>query len=167
MNPKRRFSRERPCVTLLSGLLLLVLSASALAHGVDHRIRYGKAVIVQFSSDHAGPMVDVGYRVFTPDGRSVFARGRTDARGRAVFVPDGPGTWRMMMAGEDGHGTEVEIAVAADSELLSAAGAPEMTFRQAGSGGWPGLAAGVGYVFGLGGLLLLLRRRARCTSRTD
>lgn len=146
----------------LGGLLLLLVgimlpAAGVVAHGVDYRIERGEAVIVHFSSHHDGPMAGAGFRVFSPDGQRIFATGNTDALGRAVFLPDGPGNWRVVMATEDGHGAEVEVPIEAGQSVASArpvrdAGVPAV-------GRIPATAAGIGYVFGLAGLLALWRLR--------
>lgn len=148
-----RFNRF-PAVAI--GLVLL-LPALVWAHGVESWVERGDAIRVHFSSDHGGPMIDVGFRVFTPDGRSVFASGQTDALGRAVFAPDQAGTWRVLMASKDGHGAEVEIAVSPD-ELAGVGDAQSGPVHVAGAVPAGSTLAGVGYLLGLAGLLALLRR---------
>src|SRR6056297_3898043 len=119
----RRPSQLRRCRE--SGMLLLLLvgvtlaPGSVLAHGVDYRIERGEAVLVHFSSQHDGPMAGAGFRVFSPDGQRIFASGNTDALGRAVFVPNQPGNWRLLMATEDGHGAEVEVSVEQGSAVTA------------------------------------------------
>jgi len=160
MNVDRINCRQPGWVARLLLLLsFVIVSTPSLAHGVSHRIEHREAVIVHFFSDHAGPMADAGFRVFAPDGGRVFVHGRTDALGRAVFVPNAAGEWRVLMATEDGHGAEIAVPV----ESISAAARGEdpsgPMVGTAGTGRLPALAAGVGYLFGLGGLFLLLRRR--------
>lgn len=144
----------------LCGLALWAWTSTAHAHGVEFRIERGEAVVVHFSSHHDGAMVEAGFRVFSPDGRQVFVRGHTDAHGRAVFVPDAPGEWRMLMATEDGHGAEVEIPVG-EAEVAAGANPPAAARPDATppAGRLSATAAGVGYLLGLGGLLALWRRR--------
>lgn len=145
---------------LLCSLVLMSLAATVHAHGVDYRIERGEAVVVHFSSHHDGAMVGAGFRVFSPDGQRVFVSGRTDARGRAVFVPDAPGNWRLLMATEDGHGAEVEVVVDADEAAAPPALDPgQSTVPATKTGRLSATVAGVGYLFGLGGLLALWRRR--------
>ena len=142
------------------GLLLSVgVAAPAHGHGVDYRVERAEAVVVRFSSHHEPAIVDAGFRVFAPDGRSLFAEGRTDSLGRAVFVPDAPGRWRLVMATADGHGAEVEVVLdetglaAAEEQAIRIGSAERSTGRLSAT------AAGVGYLLGLGGLLALWRRR--------
>lgn len=148
--------RTEPLFALLAAAFLILLASEALAHGVDHKVSRAEAVVVVFSSHHQAAMADVGYRVFSPDGRSLFAQGRTDALGRAVFVPDAPGTWRVLMATDDGHGAKVEVVVEAQQV---AAGDINMPVSVGGMNRLTATTAGVGYVLGLGGLLALWRRR--------
>lgn len=144
------------------GLLLLLIGvlgqpAGVFAHGVDYRIEYGEAVMVHFTSQHGGPMAGAGFRVFSPTGRELFVRGETDALGRAVFVPNQPGQWRVLMATEDGHGADVEVPVS-DEPAYGSAAAATASLRPA-SGRVSTTAAGIGYLFGIAGLLALWRLR--------
>lgn len=143
-------------------LLLLLVSAllftgNALAHGVNHRVERGEAVMVHFTSHHDGPMAGAGFRVFSPDGRTIFVRGNTDALGRAVFVPDQPGDWRVLMATEDGHGAEVVVPVDAGRSVAGAI--PDRDSILPTAGRIQATAAGIGYLFGIAGLLALWRLR--------
>lgn len=142
---------------LLLLVAVLLASGGAVAHGVEYRIERGEAVMVHFSSHHDGAMAGAGFRVFSPDGRSIFASGNTDAIGRAVFVPDEPGNWRVLMATEDGHGAEVEVLVEGVAEVAGPRGGRDSDGPIAGR--VPATAAGIGYLFGLAGLLALWRLR--------
>ncbi|MDT8437419.1 MAG: hypothetical protein RQ729_00245 [Wenzhouxiangellaceae bacterium] len=146
--------RQRPVFFALC-LLTLFWSSAALGHGLNYRIERGQAVQVWFSSHHEDALANAGFRVFTPADEQIFVRGRTDRLGRAVFVPDRAGQWRLLLATEDGHGAEVEIEVSADS-LTDASEMPPL--QLAGVGRLSGTLAGLGYLAGLAGLLLLLRR---------
>lgn len=157
IEPSDRWQTPGSFSGLVLGSVLILASAGVLAHGVDHRVERAEAVAVVFSSHHAAVMADVGYRVFSPDGRTLFAQGRTDALGRAVFVPDAAGTWRVLMATDDGHGAEVEVIVNADQIAVVE---PESPVRMGGMDRLTATAAGVGYVLGLAGLLALWRRRS-------
>lgn len=145
-------------ITILLPATLLLSTVAAHAHGVDYRVERGETVLVHFSSQHQGPMAGAGFRVFTPDGRRVFASGSTDMLGRAVFAPDRPGDWRLLMATEDGHGAEVEISVGSE-EIGLARPDPGNATAIASAGRLSATAAGAGYLLGLGGLLALWRLR--------
>lgn len=154
-NKFRRYRAFGPLLFLLSGAILP--AGSAFAHGMDHRIERGEAVIVYFTSHHEGPVAGAGFRVFSPDGQTIFASGNTDILGRAIFVPNQPGDWRVLMATQDGHGAEVELSVE-DGPAAAAAGADQDS-TVPGAGRIPATAAGIGYLFGLAGLLVLWRSR--------
>lgn len=149
-----RDRRTGPAILLLAGLLFPV---AALGHGVEYRVERGEAVVVHFSSHHTGAVAGADFRVFAPDGMRVFARGTTDALGRAVFVPNEAGSWRLVMATADGHGAEVEIQVDGSDAFPASASSDS----SAAAGRLPATLAGTGYLLGLGGLLALWRRRAR------
>lgn len=151
----RRYRESGVLLLLLVGVMLS--SGGAVAHGIEYRIERGEAVLVHFSSHHDGPMVGAGFRVFSPDGRRIFSSGNTDALGRAVFVPDQPGAWRVLMATEDGHGAEVEVQVEEGPELSGLSRQKDPNAPVAGR--IPATAAGIGYLFGLAGLLALWRLR--------
>jgi len=142
---------------VLGAIVLASVTANVRAHAVDYRIERGQAVVVHFSSDHQAAMAGAGFRVFSPDGQRVLVSGKTDAHGRAVFVPDAPGNWRLLMASEDGHGAEVEIVV--DALEIAGKAPPDDPGGAAPAGRLSATAAGVGYLLGLGGLLALWRRR--------
>ncbi len=152
---RRRHSACLGLLLLLAGLMLP--AGSTLAHGVDYRIERGEAVMVHFSSHHDGAMAGAGFRVFSPDGERIFATGNTDSLGRAVFVPNQPGLWRVLMATEDGHGAEVEVSVEQGSAVTALDPDKDSTALTAGR--IPATAAGIGYLFGLAGLLALWRLR--------
>lgn len=154
----KQSSRRGLAIFLLLLATAPLSSVTAFAHGVDYRVVRGEAVLVHFSSHHDETMAGAGFRVFTPDGRRVFASGKTDALGRAVFVPDRPGNWRLLMATEDGHGAEVEIVIGRDDITVARPDADDAV-AIASSGRLSATAAGVGYLFGLGGLLALWRLR--------
>lgn len=150
---------------VLGAVVLASATANVEAHGVDYRIERGQAIVVHFSSHHETAMAGAGFRVFSPDGQRVLVSGKTDVHGRAVFVPDAPGNWRLLMASEDGHGAEVEIVVdeheaigdsVGESVGKAARGSPGSASTV---GRLSATAAGVGYLLGFGGLLALWRRR--------
>jgi len=95
------------------------------------------------------------YRVMAPDDHRPFQTGRVNAAGEVTFQPDRPGPWRVIVATEDGHGTELRITVDAD-------GIASGTQGLVGLSRWERLTAGVGYLLGMFGLLALWRmHRAR------
>ena len=161
---RRTFRIRRFALFALLSLPFWASTANVQAHGVDYRVERGEAAVVHFSSQHDDGMAGAGFRVFPPDGQHVFVSGNTDVLGRAVFVPDAPGTWRLLMATEDGHGAEVEIVVDEDEvAVVSDSGWPAAA---ATANRLSATAAGVGYLLGLGGLLVLWRQRRSSAAST-
>ena len=65
-----------PLATLFVTLFLLLAATNASAHGVDYHVERGEAVVVRFSSHHAPPLADAGFRVFAPDRRTMHSVAR-------------------------------------------------------------------------------------------
>lgn len=92
------------------GLLLFSLvSGTAYGHGVTHGFIHGGAVAVKLTYSGGEPFSYSQVKVFGPgdDLDLEFQNGRTDARGVFAFVPDRPGTWRIVAWDESGHRSEV------------------------------------------------------------
>lgn len=152
--PARRWMRRRaaPFCALFALLLVLLPAASvpAVAHSVDHRVAAGEASVVTLSAG-GQPLADASYRVYSPEPGPPFAAGRTDRLGRVSFLPDRAGAWRVVVSAADGHGASVVVTVdeAGEVSQVSAAG-PSRPAR---------IAAGVGYLLGVAGLLALWKAR--------
>lgn len=88
------------------------------------------AVVVrcQFS---AGDPADAEVLVYSPaEPARIFQRLRTDLRGHASFVPDGPGLWRVVADDGLGHRTSLEIAVDEAGVPVSDTGPQRIQWRQ-------------------------------------
>ncbi|MCC5812147.1 MAG: hypothetical protein JJU06_17455 [Ectothiorhodospiraceae bacterium] len=139
--------------------LLVVLglcSPGVLAHDIQYRVQAGQALVVELDFPYGDPPIYESYEVFRPEESVAFQVGRTDGLGRVTLVPDRPGDWRLRVTTDDGHGLELTLAVDAQAQLEEVHGP-----------GLPRLAAvlaGVGYLLGLGGLLLFWRHRHRAGS---
>lgn len=142
----------RLAVLVLAVVPLLVVR-SASAHRMDHAVAPLEAQVVTLSYPFGAPPMFEPYRVYAPESDVAFQTGRTDRLGRVSFVPDRPGEWRVVIATEDGHGTTLVVPV--DDEAGTAAKhAPRR-------GGFAMTLAGVGYLLGAAGVLLLWRQRNR------
>lgn len=133
--------------------VLLVTGSTALGHRMDRAVTAGEAHIVMLSYPFGAPPMFEPYRIYAPRLDTAFQTGRTDRLGRVSFLPDRPGDWRVVISTEDGHGTEAVVRV---HEGLTAAEVPS-TRRD-------GLAmtmAGIGYLLGAAGALVLWRNRRR------
>jgi len=151
----QRRRREACLIAALAGLLLLLPGSSALAHALLHESSVGEAAVVQFLFPDGDKPYFEAYRVMAPDDTRPFQSGRINAVGEVSFRPDRPGTWRVVVATEDGHGAEVRVDVGREG-AASAGGAGAGLSQPA------RLTAGIGYLLGVFGLIALWRgRRAR------
>lgn len=138
----------RPLIGLLLALAVIV---SAQAHRMDHVVSQDEAMVVSLSFGHGHPPLHESFRVYAPDQEVAFQNGRTDALGRLSFLPDRPGTWRVVVSTDDGHGVELDIDVDESMTVIEVI-SPGHTH-------WSLVVAGIGYLFGLAGLLVLWRNR--------
>lgn len=136
-----------PCLTLI----LLLASGLAWAHRMNHEVSTAQAQVLTVSHAFGQQPIFEPYQVFAPETDVPFQTGRTDMQGRVSFLPDRPGRWRVVVTTEDGHGVEVRIAVDEALQIAEVEGP--------GAGGLAMTLAGVGYLLGLGGLLVLWRQR--------
>jgi nickel transport protein len=138
------------------GLLMVAVAAGgppAEAHGVDHRVdREGDAVVVTIAYAHGGEFAHEQYEVFRPGETEPYQAGRTDARGRVVFLPDTAGSWRVRAFTADGHG--LDVTVEADPAAASAG-------PRAGTGRTARLIGVMVLLLGTLGLAVLYRLRTR------
>jgi len=87
-------------------LLCLWLPERAAAHDLRHSIEEGAAVTVKLFSADGNEFSFESYEVYYEGEEIPFQVGRTDARGRLVFLPDRAGTWRVKAFSKDGHGAD-------------------------------------------------------------
>ena len=146
----RRTLRLPVVVLLLAALSLLPFSALQ-AHSVEYRVARAESVVVALKTGPDEPFAAADYRVYRPEGGEPFATGITDRNGRIAFRPDRPGTWRVIVSDASGHGASIRIDV---DEALEPARPTGSSVRRV-----PMLLAGVGYVLGAAGLVVLLKRR--------
>lgn len=103
-----------------AGLLALALSLAAAAarghesgHSVLARPLVGGGVAMQFVLSSGEPLADASIRIDAPDG-AVHLAGRSDRLGRAAFVPDRPGAWRLEITDRRGHTAVQQVEIGAD-----------------------------------------------------
>ena len=95
------------------------------------------------------------YEVFAPDNKETpFQLGRSDARGRVVFVPDRAGSWVVKVKADSQHGVHgAEIKVEIDSKgVVTDFSKPLVATHTR-------LLIGVSLLFGLFGLVAMARSR--------
>jgi len=132
-------------------LLCLWLPERAAAHDLRHSIEEGTAVTVRLFSADGNEFSFESYEVYYAREEIPFQVGRTDARGRLVFLPDRAGTWRIKAFSEDGHGTDISLTTGAQGGVESA---DRSLFERHSR-----LVVGVSIIFGIFGLVSLFARR--------
>lgn len=90
-------------------LLWFLCSAPALAHEVRHIVAASGAVAVSLSYADGQPFAYEAFEA-TPEGAAAPTQvGRTDARGRAVFIPGAVKRWHLRAFSADGHGVDIRF----------------------------------------------------------
>lgn len=160
MRHHSRRIRNRPAGLLpaaLATLTALLLPAFANAHAMLHEVVDGEAVTLRLSYGGAEQPLFEPYEVFAPGLETPFQSGRVNALGEVSFRPDRPGTWRVRVATEDGHGAVIRLEVDEAGVAAPVPGGHGHAHEH-----WPRVLAALGYLLGVFGLLALWRvRRAR------
>ena len=135
-------------------LWILLVSSPALAHTVDYQIDGKQSVVVtvRLAED---PASYSEYELFPPDSAETpFQLGRSDAHGRIVFVPDKPGLWRLKVSADSQHGLHgKEIEITVDEQMVAQLDTRPLVSTHT------RLVVGVSILFGLFGLISLLRSK--------
>ncbi|MFU8822435.1 MAG: hypothetical protein ACNA8G_12885 [Gammaproteobacteria bacterium] len=138
----------------LAAWIALLLPVGAEAHAMLHEVVDGEAVTLRLSYGGAERPLFEPYEVFAPGLETAFQSGRVNALGELSFRPDRPGTWRVRVATEDGHGAVIRLEV---DEAGIAAALPAQHGHA--HDYWPRVVAALGYLLGVFGLLALWRAR--------
>ena len=97
-------------LALVAGLMLSCGAADA--HGTGWRQSGMKAVALEFMYSTGEMMSYREAKVYSPeDDRFAAQTGRIDGKGRFAFVPDVPGTWRVVVRDEEGHQCTAELDI--------------------------------------------------------
>ena len=141
----------------LAAALLLALAAAlpAAAHEILHEEATGEATVVRFFYAGGVPFSYESYEVFRAGETIPYQTGFTDAEGRVVFLPDREAEWRIRVFSEDGHGAELTIT-AGGGAAPRADRPPVDRYAR--------LLAGLGFLFGVFGLISLFYRRRSARS---
>jgi len=131
--------------------LALGSAAPAGGHEVLHQVARLEAVVVTLQFADGGAFAYEQYELLPPGEHVPFQKGRCDAQGRVVFLPDRPGDWRLKASSEDGHGVELTVTV----DAVGAAAAKPRSLWERGSQ----LVTGIALLFGIFGLITLFARR--------
>lgn len=100
-------------IIVVSLLVVCAVVHSAFAHALKGvRIEGVAPVALEFSYSTGEAPAYAAIEVYGPDNDKVeFQNGRTDRLGRFSFVPDMPGLWRVVLADNMGHKTEIPVNV--------------------------------------------------------
>jgi nickel transport protein len=109
------------------------------------------AVVVGLYYGDGEPFSFEAYEIFRDRGEIPTQVGRTDDRGRVVFVPQGPGVYTVEVVSEDGHGAVLDVEVDDDLGVREVAAS--------GLGRIERIWLGVATLFGVFGLMSLWYRR--------
>lgn len=106
--------RRGTCLALLIALLV-----PGLAHGrgLWVEIAAGPTTTITATFGTGEPLADAAFSVVPPGADKPAQSGATDKSGRLSFKPNGTGTWKVQLAGVDGHGVTVTVDI--DRRALS------------------------------------------------
>jgi len=134
-------------------LLLGLFAGSALAHEVHLAQSQQTAAVLRLTYADGKPFAFEAYELY-PVGQEIPAQvGRTNGEGQVVFLPGAQGDWRIKAYTADGHGVDQALKVAVSGDAPAPANGPAELPRGL------LLAAGLGIVFGLFGLVQLFLRK--------
>ncbi|MEN3363311.1 MAG: nickel transport protein [Burkholderiales bacterium] len=132
--------------------MLCALMAPVAAHEVQHEIAQAKAMVVGLVYADGEPFSYESYELFADGSDRPSQTGRTDARGRVVFLSDETKTWRLRAFSADGHGVDLKFdAVAGGAQATVAAE----------SGRYSRLLLGLSFILALFGALQLFLRKKK------
>lgn len=148
---------------LLVTAMAVLAPGGARAHEVLHQVERSRAVALQAYFADGEVLAYARYEVYSPaDPKIPHQRGRTDRDGWLAFVPAVPGTWRVKVINDTGHGLDVGVEVPSTPAGATAAGRS--------SAAVPGVAAfvlrplvGVAAIAAVFGVLLVVHRRQGTT----
>lgn len=95
------------------GLFLFVFcpmsAVTARAHEVHHDVIQVPALVLRLTYADGEPFSYESFEVYAAGSQRPFALGRTDAEGRAVFLPPATGELQLKAYSADGHGVDVRF----------------------------------------------------------
>ncbi|MDR2239134.1 MAG: hypothetical protein LBE33_01670 [Zoogloeaceae bacterium] len=132
---------------------LLTLSP-AFAHEVRHDIEMRDAVAVRLTFADGQPFAFEAFEVYAAGGDTPLQVGRTDAQGRALFLPPASGAVRLRAFSADGHGVDLTFDPPRGGEA-----APPPTSSSLEEGRSAKFVFGIGILLALFGIVQLFLRR--------
>ena len=142
----------------LLAAILILLAPPLHAHDLRHQVGAAEAVVVKLYYDGGESFAYESYELYR-EGEELPAQiGRTDARGRIVFLADHSSAWQLKTHSEDGHGLEARIEISSTGAVTLERGA----FAER----YPRLLAGVAVILGLFGLYQLFLKSKLASRRS-
>lgn len=89
--------------------MFCALSAPVAAHEVQHEIAAMQAMTVRLVYADGEPFSYESYELYANGSQRPTQTGRTDAKGRVVFLPDQAVSWRLRAFSADGHGVDLKF----------------------------------------------------------
>jgi hypothetical protein len=127
-------------------LVLAVTAVPALA--LQFQVETGPGVSVAVAHPDARVAAEEPYTVHAPGVETPFTSGMTDARGRATFLPNQPGEWRIRISPAQAEPLVVSVSVD-EAEV--------MALPHRGLSGFVVASGFFGYIVGLAGILMIWR----------
>lgn len=128
---------------------LLLIPRPSVAHDLDATVTLAApSVIVRAAYGGTEPVAFAKAQVFSPSqSAQEYQTGMTDRRGYFSFVPEGGGTWRVVLDDEEGHRKEIAVTVPDPFQSTSAATAAGSAPR------WERALLGLALIFGATGVV--------------
>lgn len=128
----------------------------AAAHEVHSTIAADSATVVTLTYADGRPFSFEAFEVLGGGAATPLAVGRTDARGRAVFMaPPAGGKLRLRAFSADGHGVDLRLTPPAAASAES----PPPAATNAGDERWSRILFGLGLLLGAFGLIQLFQKK--------
>jgi len=141
--------------SLIFTLLFCAANISA-AHEVQHQVTQAQATAVRLFYADGKPFSNESYELYADNSEKPTQTGRTDARGRVVFLADQTTSWRLRAFSAGGHGVDLRFEVSADR--ASSALVPDPP-RDRGTG----MVLGLALILAIFGALQLYLRKKKST----
>ena len=134
-------------------IFLFLFVGTCYGHGLQYEVVSSEAVVVSCFFSDGERFAYESYEVYPPEAKIPTQTGRTDSKGKLIFLPGKPGEWLIKLSADDGHGLDFSVAIGEDA-VVSDVQKPLPTR-------FPVAIAGLGYVLGIFGLLSLFYRKKR------
>ena len=105
--------------------VLYALIAPVAAHEVQHDLAQAQAQVLRLVFADGEPFSYESYELYADGGERPVQIGRTDARGRVVFLADESKSWRLRAFSADGHGVDLRFEAATVGAPLTVGGEPQ------------------------------------------